>query len=178
MKKILFCIAMLVSVTCFAMTEEDEVSKPMHYALIPSAGYHMAFSELSGANAFSSGFFGGIAFQFKRDGYFFTPGARLIGLVGLDRSPLTMWTAGFIAGGHLNNPSIDLFGGVDIATIIQYKTGSSAMIHAGTIFDLGLSDFQIVLNGFYATFAQSSAVKIVNYPYVGAELALQFPIDL
>jgi hypothetical protein len=178
MKRILICIALLASLPCLAMTEEDEVSKPMHYALIPSVGYHIGFSEMSGSNAVSSGFMGGLAFRFLRDGYFFTPGARLIGLVGLDKTPATMWTVGFIAGGHLKSPSVDLFLGADIAKIIDYKTGTAALVRIGTIFDLGLSDFQVVLDGFYGNFSQTTATKLISYPYPGMEISLQLPIDL
>jgi hypothetical protein len=141
-------------------------------------GIHLGFSELAGTNSVSTGIMGGIGFRFLRDGYFFTPAAHLIGLAGLDKSPLTMWSVGFTAGGHLNSPSIDIFAGVDVTTIIAYKTGSSAFVKLGTDFDLGLSDFQLVLDVFYGNFSHETHTKLINYPYVGAEMGVQFPIEL
>ena len=109
MKKILVGIALLLSIPSFAYTDEEEYQKPMHYALVPSVGYHFGVSEMSGESGLSSGFAGGLGLRFERDGYFFTPTFRLIGLIGLEKSPLAMTTIGFIAGGHVKIPSLDVF---------------------------------------------------------------------
>jgi hypothetical protein len=175
--------AVLVSTPCFATTEDEDISRPMQFALVPSIGIHVGMSQLKGSNGVSPGLSGGLGFRFFRDGYFFTPMARLIAVVGLDQSPAEMWTIGFIAGGHLKSANLDLFVGVDSASFISYKVGSSPLGKIGAIFNLGFSDAQFILDAFYASFVQNvvlstTATNQITYSYAGIEAAFQFPIDL
>ena len=176
-----FCIlilSILNSTACIALTDEDELSKPIHYALVPSVGYQLAISELSGSSALSQGFAGGLGFRFERDQLFFTPEFRLIGLVGLDKSPATLLNYGFIAGGRIKPLTSDVFFGIGIANILGYKVDSATLVKVGAIFDLGMSDFQIVLDGFYGNFTQPTPLKLINYSFTGLEISLQLPVNL
>jgi hypothetical protein len=179
------CLAILASTPCFATTDDDEdLAEPFHYAIVPSLGLHGAISQLAGNKyAISPGIAGGVGFRFSRDVYFFTPNVRLLAIFGLDKSPASMWTIGFVAGGHFKNAHLDLFAGLEEASFISYKVQATPLFKVGANFDVGFSDMQVVVDAFYGDFTQNVVLNAtttnqITYSYTGLEVSLQFPIEL
>ena len=177
MKKILIAIALLFSTPSFAI---KQAFSTMKYSIVPSLGYSFGFSEMgvSGSMALNHGPFGGLGLKFEQNGYFFTPGAKIQPLIGVQNSAALLWSFGFIAGGRVQASSLDVFAGVDFATINSLNSATAAILRAGAIFDLGQSGYQLNANVFYGGFNQTTATQIITYPYFGLETSVQIPIDL
>jgi hypothetical protein len=154
LKDSVLALSILISIPCFAFIGDDNLVAPMQYAIVPLVGYHGGYSHLSGNPKLSNGFSGGLGFRFLRDGYFFTPNAKITSLVGLDKSPLVMTSYGFVAGGRLPKTNIDFFMGVDDATMIAYKVSSAAMVKAGLDWEIGSSGLELYIDAFYGDFTQ------------------------
>lgn len=172
-------LAIFLSTKTFAMDSDFNESK-MTYAIVPQGGYHVGYSDLAGGRL-SQGFLGGVRFKVTRDGYFFAPDVSFLVMVGLEESPLTVGSFGFITGGHIKVPSIDVYGGVTLRKIFLYKIDDFApFVRAGSAWSVGGGDLQVYIEGFYGSYSQTfPQTKIsVNFPYLGAEAGIQLPIEL
>lgn len=156
---------------------QDEMN-PTHYFLLPQVGYHFGYSELSGENALSHGPIAGMGLRIEREHYFFTPDVSIQALLGLEQSPLTVFGVGFVAGGRLPFPAIDVFAGITYRSILSYKVKGSLMARLGGAFNLGLTDFQFWFQGLLGQYSETARIKMINYPYLALEGGVQFPIEL
>ena len=193
MKIILLAVGIIFSSATSFATTEDEFIPPMRYAIMPMAGIQLAGTELGGSNSIDPVGFIGVGFRLLRDGFFFTPAAK-VGVGNFSVGTASYWSVGFIAGGHVDFFGFDVFAGADYQTFMSFTGPNTALqvsglvdgtplYKLGALVNLGASGIQLQLDAFYAQFTQHVATsdgKLINffYPYLGGEVSLQLPIGL
>ena len=161
------------------MGELDDEKPKLHLFLEPMAGYHLGFSELGGPNSIDQGPMGGVRLRIEREGYFFAPDAQILEVVGLDKSPLTMWSVGFTAGGRITALNLDAYLGMTYRNFVSYKTDTGAVSgRIGFAWGIGGSDLQIFVEGMIGQFTQTTKTQSIDYSYISGEAGLQFPFAL
>ncbi len=170
-------LVLIFAPSSYALLDATDMN-PTTYFLIPQAGYHIGYSELAGSNSVSHGPIIGAGLRIEKDHFFFTPDFSLQAVIGLDQSPLTIWGLGFVAGGRLPFPAIDIFAGVTYRSMLAYKVQGTVMGRLGGAFNLGLSEFQIWFQGLIGQYSERTLTKVIDYPYLAIEGGIQFPIEL
>ena len=177
--KIFYLLSLMLSCTPgLAFAGLSDEMNPTHYFLVPQIGYHFGSSELAGTSAISHGPIAGLAFKIERDHYFFTPDVSLQVMLGLDKSPLTVFGLGAIAGGRIPFPDIDVFVGITYRSMMGYRVPGTVLARLGGAFNLNLSETQVWFEALLGQYSEKTLTKAINYPYLGIEGGVQFPFEI
>ncbi len=175
----LAALTLLAGTQSFAlMGELDDEQPKNHYFLEPLAGYHMGSSELPGTTTLDQGPMAGVRFKIEREGYFFAPDFEVIEVVGLDQSPLTMWSLGLITGAKIAPINLDIYVGMTYREFFSYKVDGMVSGRAGVAWGIGGGDLQIFVEGMFGQFTQTTLTTQINYSYITVEAGIQFPFEL
>lgn len=178
MKLLLLALTLLVGTQSFG--DDELVEQPYHYSLLPAISYHFGISEMGGptSSGVDQGPLGMLRLKVERDGYFFDPDIELMEVVGLDKSPITVWGLGFITGGRLKSLDIDVYAGFSYRHCLKYKADDGLFGRLGLAWGIGGGDLQIYVEGLFGQFSATTNTAQVSYYYYGPEVGLQFPIEL
>ena len=176
---LLVATTLLIGIKSFALMGELEDERPKyHYFLEPLAGYHLGSSELPGTTTLDQGPMVGLRFKIERENYFFAPDAELIEVVGLDKSPATMWSLGLIAGAKITAINLDVYAGMTYREFNNYKVDGMVSGRVGAAWGIGGSDLQIFVEGMFGQFTQTTFTQQIDYTYITFEGGIQFPFEL
>ncbi len=147
---------------------------PLKYLVMPSVGVHIEGSQMKGSSSMSVGPAVGVGLRVERDQYFFMPDLGIIEMVGLERSPLSLFSAGFIAGGHIRGATFEFYGGLSYRTILAYKVNPTWLGRVGAAFNFGVSGNQFYTEGTFGQYSEQSPGKITDYTNLAVDAGLRF----
>jgi hypothetical protein len=164
--------------TGYARTEKSQKHQEI-YKLVPNLGYHLGMSELRDeGNSFSHGPIFGLKFRVESHGYYTAPDFSIVEILGLDKSPATLWSLGLIFGGTIKSSTTDVYFGISTRNFIGYKVSSTVFGRLGGSCELFSNKVRLYTEIFYGKFTRVQTPNIIGYPYIGTEAGLEFPFDL
>ena len=162
------------------MDEVKETSS-YHSYLVPLAGYHFGDTQVTGTGyTLDQGPMVGLRLKIEKQSYFFAPDIQLLEVFGLDQSPTTLASVGFIAGARIRYPATEIYLGAAYRIYLSYPVNGGIFGRFGFAWAIAANDLQIFVEVLYGQFNQSNPNSPLStyFNEFAPEFGLQLPFAL
>lgn len=144
------------------------------YSWVPSIGYHLGFSELTGKSTTSHGPYGNLRLYMQNEGVFFFVDASANLLLGLPDTVIGL--AGGLGIGGVSSEGRGFWLGADYHSLSGYQGQSvgAPRFRMGMFFPSGETN-RIDVEAHYVTYSFDTTTKVYHYSYFGAQIGFSFP---